>query len=227
MAFFLAFLVLTSIILPAVTLSQPGRLGLSLVFGLALIFGALATIRHRFVICLVICLTACAFVVDLLAEFSPRAYLPILVTALKLCGLLILIYMTLKQTLRPGPVTVYRVIGGIAGYLLIGLTWAWAYQLIEQQIPGAVHFQPALPVNPARQVGHWIYFSFVTLTTVGYGDVQPINPVARTLAVAEALVGQLYIAILIASLVGMALQTKSVEHPATPEEPAALPRSRD
>jgi ion channel len=54
-----------------------------------------------------------------------------------------------------------------------------------------------------------IYFSFVKLTTVGYGDVYPVHPAARSLAVAEALVGQLYLAILIASLVGMALQAKS------------------
>jgi hypothetical protein len=52
-------------------------------------------------------------------------------------------------------------------------------------------------------------FNFVTLTTVGYGDVHPVDAAARSLAVAEALVGQLYLAILIASLVGMALQARS------------------
>jgi hypothetical protein len=56
-----------------------------------------------------------------------------------------------------------------------------------------------------------IYFSFTTLTTVGFGDIHPVSPAARALTVSEALVGQLYIAILIASLVGMALQTRSVE----------------
>jgi hypothetical protein len=128
---------------------------------------------------------------------------------MKLGCLLILTGMTLKQTLRPGPVTVYRVIGGIAGYLLIGFAWPLAYQLLEEKVPGAIHFEPGLPAALTQQAGHWIYFSFVTLTTVGYGDVQPVHPVARTLAVSEALVGQLYIAILIATLVGMALQTRS------------------
>ena len=58
---------------------------------------------------------------------------------------------------------------------------------------------------------HLIYYSFITLTTAGYGDVYPVHPAARSLAVTEALVGQLYIAIMIASLVGMALQTRSGE----------------
>jgi voltage-gated potassium channel len=55
------------------------------------------------------------------------------------------------------------------------------------------------------------YFSFATLTTVGFSDVYPVAPAAQALTVAEALVGQLYIAILIASLVGMALQAKSAQ----------------
>jgi hypothetical protein len=64
------------------------------------------------------------------------------------------------------------------------------------------------PGSPSRQAGHWIYFSFVTLTTAGCGDVQPLHPVARSLAAAEALVGQLCLALVIASLVRMALQTR-------------------
>ena len=209
MAFFLAFLVLTTIILPAITLSQVGRIALSLIFALTLVLGAFATIRRHFVICLVIGLTTAGVTVDLLAELSGRQNLHALDTALKLACLLILVCMTLKQTLRPGPVTIYRVTGGIAGYVLIGFAWSFAYQLLEQQVPGAIHFEAGLPAALTRQAGHWLYFSFVTLTTVGYGDVQPLHPIARALAVAEALVGQLYIAILISSLVGMALQARS------------------
>jgi hypothetical protein len=130
---------------------------------------------------------------------------------LRLVCLSILVFMTLKRTLRPGPVTVYRVIGGIAGYLLIGYTWTFAYQLLLQQAPGAIHFAAGVPATPSRQPNDLIYFSFITLTTVGYGDAYPVHPAVRSLAVAEALVGQLYIAILIASLVGMALQTRSLE----------------
>jgi hypothetical protein len=211
MVFFLAFLVLTTIFLPMVTLSQAGRLALSLIFVLTLIFGASATIRHRIVIYLVVALTLSTFAVDLIAEFAPSLTRPALDSSLKLACLSILVFVTLRQTLRPGPVTGYRVIGGIAGYLLIGYAWTFAYQLLVQQVPGAIQFEPGVADTLSRQPNHLIYFSFITLTTVGYGDVRPIHPAVRSLAVAEALVGQLYIAILISSLVGMALHARSVK----------------
>src|SRR5437899_10733378 len=80
-----------------------------------------------------------------------------------------------------------------------------------QQAPSAVYFEPGVAESLPRQPSHLIYCSFTTLTTVGFGDVHPVTPAARALTVAEALRGQLYIAILIASLVGMALQARSVE----------------
>jgi len=211
MAFFLAFLVLTTIFVPMANLSQLGRLVLSLIFALTLIFGALATIQHRIFIYFVVALTISTFAVDLTVEFAPSHSSPALNTILRLACLSILVFMTLKRTLRPGPVTVYRVIGGIAGYLLIGYTWTFAYQLLVQQVPGAIHFSAGVPDTLSRQPNHLIYFSFITLATVGYGDAYPVHPAVRSLAVAEALVGQLYIAILISSLVGMALQAKSAK----------------
>ena len=122
----------------------------------------------------------------------------------------ILVVMTLKQTFLPGPVSVHRVMGGIAAYLLIGVTWAFGYKLLLEMIPGAIHFQtpPATEVATGEP-GRLIYFSFETLTTVSFGDAYPVHRVARSLTTAEALIGQLYPAILIATLVGMALQARS------------------
>jgi hypothetical protein len=120
----------------------------------------------------------------------------------------VLVLVILKRTLRPGPVSRYRIMGGIAAYLLIGYTWAFGYQLLVQIEPAAIRFESAPTVDVSEQQNDLIYFSFITLTTVGYGDVHPIHPMVRSLAVAEALVGQLYLAILITSLVGMALQTR-------------------
>ena len=216
MAFFLAFLVLTTIFVPMVRLSQLGRLGLSVAFVLTLIFGAFATIRHRILTYFVVALTISTLVAKLIVEFSPSDRLSPLETTLELVCLSILVFMTLKQTLRPGPVTGYRVLGGIAGYLLIGFTWTSAYQLVMYQAPSAIHFQSSLSDISPRQPTHLMYFSFVTLTTVGYGDAYPVHPVARSLAVAEALIGQLYLATLIASLVGMAMQTRSTSVDAGP-----------
>lgn len=221
MVAFVAFLALTIIVLPMVPLSQLGRVSVSLAFALTTILGAVAIVRHRIVIYLVTGLTGAGFVAGLIGELAPTHSLPELDTTLKLIGLAILATMTLKQTLRPGQVTVYRVVGGIAGYLLIGFMWTYAYQLLLEKVPGAIHFPSVKTEALSALPGDLIYFSFVTLTTLGYGDANPVHPAARSLAVAEALVGQLYLAILIASLVGMALQAKSVIEDA--EKPAANP----
>jgi hypothetical protein len=81
--------------------------------------------------------------------------------------------------------------------------------LLLEIIPGAIHFQTPLPSGvPTGEPGRLIYFSFEILTTVSFGDAYPVDRIARSLATAEALIGQLYPAILIATLVGMALQAR-------------------
>ena len=208
MAYFLAFLVI-AIFVPMVTLSKSGRITLSFVFALTLISGTLATIHSRIRIYFVAALTIVTLAVDLIAEFDPAQSSPPLESALKLACLSILVSVTIKRTFRPGPINVHRVMGGIAGYLLIGFAWVFAYLLVVLQAPNAIHFESSLERISSRQPTPLVYFSFATLTTVGYGDAYPVHPVARSLAIAEALVGQLYLAILIASLVGMALQARS------------------
>jgi hypothetical protein len=99
--------------------------------------------------------------------------------------------------------------GGVAAYLLIGITWAFGYKLLMEERPGAIHFQSFLGGIPTGEPGPFIYFSFSVLTSVSYGDAYPVYRVARSLATAEALIGQLYPAILIATLVGMSLQARS------------------
>jgi hypothetical protein len=208
MVFFVAFLTLTTIVLPSIPLSHAGRLAISVAFALTLIFGSFTTIHHRIVIYLVPGLTLSAVIVDQIVEFGHWYRLLPLDTTLKLACLSVLVVITVKRAFRPGRVTGYRVLGGIAGYLLIGYTWSFAYQLLLQKAPGAIHFDSGMVDTLSRQPRDLIYLSFTTLTTVGYGDVHPVHPIARSLAVAEALTGQLYLAILIASLVGMALQAR-------------------
>ena len=92
-------------------------------------------------------------------------------------------------------------------YLLLGLIWMSAYKLLLRAVPGAIHFASGEPSD--LRLGHGLgYYSFVTLTTLGYGDITPVHPVARSLASGEALVGQLYPAILIARLVSMQLASR-------------------
>lgn len=133
-------------------------------------------------------------------------------TALRLAvifALLFICYVTvvvLRAVLRSGKVTGDKIAGAICGYLLLGLAWAMLYALIDLYQPDAFKgaIEPLLPAaaGPLREYV-FVYYSFVTLTTLGYGDVVPAAGVARTAAWMQAVVGQLYIAILVARLVAL------------------------
>jgi hypothetical protein len=112
------------------------------------------------------------------------------------CGLLA--WIVLMKTFSEGPITIYRIEGSIVVYLLIGLIFANAYQLVYS-------FYPANSFKGLQSGDNkeFLYFSFVSLTTVGYGDITPAIPLSRSLANLESLLGQLYPAILIARLVSM------------------------
>ena len=90
---------------------------------------------------------------------------------------------------------------GISGYLLLGLLWAFAYSLVATLIPGSFAFSN----SPADIMQGFtaMYFSFCSLCTLGYGDIIPIKPVARMLAMMEGMTGIFYVAIMIARLVAL------------------------
>jgi Ion channel len=208
LSFFLAFLVLITIFVPMVGLSRPGRIAIDLILALMLLSGGLATIRSHALFYSIVALTIFEFAADLIVEFNPGFSFLGWDTGLKVAGMAILVVMTLKQTFLPGEVNVHRVMGGVAAYLLIGITWAFGYKLLMEKVPDAIHFQSSFSGVYTGEPSRLIYFSFATLTTLSYGDAYPVNRIARSLAIGEALIGQLYPAILIATLVGMALQAR-------------------
>jgi hypothetical protein len=110
-------------------------------------------------------------------------------------------WVVLLQTFKEGPITVHRIQGSIVVYLLISLIFGVLYHLITIADSGAFN---GLKSSDRKEL---MYFSLVTLTTVGYGDITPILPLAKSLATLEALVGQLYPAILIARLVSMQIDS--------------------
>jgi hypothetical protein len=92
---------------------------------------------------------------------------------------------------------------GIAGYLLLGLIWAYAYMIIAGQDPESFSFNSGSLASDTMSQSSASYFSFMTLTTTGYGDITPVSHMARTLAVMESVTGTFYVTILIARLVAM------------------------
>jgi hypothetical protein len=123
-------------------------------------------------------------------------------TAGAMLNFALLAFAVLRQSLAPGRVTLRRIEGAIAAYLLIGLIFAGAYDLAAALAPGAF-LQNGQPMAAQALGGDFTFFSFVTLTSTGYGDLVPIHPVARSLAILEAITGQLYLVIVLARLVSL------------------------
>ena len=97
------------------------------------------------------------------------------------------------------------IFAAVCGYLLLGIIWSLLYSAVETASPGSFNCRRQQGANVAAvrpDRGTLGYFSFITLATVGYGDITPITPLARTLAWMEAIAGQFYLAILVAGLVG-------------------------
>jgi hypothetical protein len=206
LTFFLAILILVIFVMfPLAGLGWLGKFIVDLVLSVLLLSGAVATRRSRTLTVLVVLLTIVGLVVHWTGAYVPKFGHPVLESVLLLSCLLAFALITLVQVFSPGAINWHRVLGAIAAYLLIGLMWSYAYALADMLVPGSIH-----PMVNAQEdvapMARYVYFSFTTLTTLGFGDIVPVHPIARTLAVAEALIGQLYPAVLIAGLLGMALQ---------------------
>jgi len=120
---------------------------------------------------------------------------------------------TMRYAYKKGPVTSQRVQAAVAAYLLIILAFALGYMLISFLIPGAFEFAEKAPnIDDPRSEYILHYFSISTITTLGYGDIVPVHPFARTLATVEALVGQLFPAILLARLVSLSVVDRERTH---------------
>ena len=152
-----------------------------------------------------------AFVIAgiVLSSIATKTDAPVLyyTSTLAIFGFLIVsISHALKQVVFGTEMNVNRLVGAICVFLLLGIIWSFAYSLVEVALPGS--FSGFSPGHDPRSDSGWLYFSFVTLTTLGYGDITPESAVARTLAFMQAVVGQFYIAVLVAGLVSAYISEK-------------------
>jgi len=140
--------------------------------------------------------------------------------------LLIAIVNTLRQVAFGEEISFNRLIGAVCIYLLLGLIWAVAYTLIEIAQPGS--FSGLSDTGGASGWDpSWLYFSFVTMTTLGYGDLLPLSATARMFAYMQAVFGQFYIAVLVAGLVSAYISARQENNQATTVNYLTIPSLRN
>ena len=108
--------------------------------------------------------------------------------------------LILRFIFKEPKVTIDFIFAAIVVYLLIGVMWEFLFSIFEILNPGS--FSPP-NTSPGGHAQEFFYFSFVTLTTLGYGDVSPIGAATKSFAILEAIIGQMYIAVLMARLMGV------------------------
>jgi hypothetical protein len=116
-----------------------------------------------------------------------------------------------RIVLRTDRITGDTINGAICVYLLLGLGWSHAYALLDAIEPGSFTVSTESVATSAHAFEGFIGYSFVTLTTLGYGNVVPLTPRGESLAIAEAITGQLYLAVLLARFVAMEIAVRRNE----------------
>ena len=123
------------------------------------------------------------------------------------------ITVLVRFILNSPKITRHVIYAALIGYLLMGMMWASIYELIDTIHPGSFSLVQGWLDNP-RLI--YLYFSYVTLTTLGYGDITPLTAEAYSISILEAIIGQIYITVLIARLVGMHISHSGKDQPSDP-----------
>jgi len=194
---------------PFVEELRGGHLILSVLFSLVLVAAVFAVADRKPTLVIALVLALPAMTARWINQFRPDLVHPAVFLSCAILLLAFVIAQLLRFILRAPVVTAEVLCASIAAYLMLGLMWTVAYWLVDQLTPGG-----AFSFNTERGVHSMngftgFYFSFITLSTVGYGDITPVSRVARWLAAMEAMTGLLYVAVLIARLVSLYSTPKS------------------
>lgn len=168
---------------------------------------------HRWQVVACISLVVIATMIRLMAEPAQRGFQSTAGLSLVLCGIVVL-YLAMRRILVTRQVDPALISGAVNVYLLAGVTWAVAYQAIELAMPGSY----ALPEESSPSPSDLYYFSFVTLTTLGYGDIRPVTDLARSVAVLESVFGQIFLVVLLGRLVSLQISARQQNPLSIPKE---------
>jgi ion channel len=205
----LVALIVLLISAPFVEELEGGHLILSVLFSLVLLAAVFAVANRKRSLAIALALAIPAIAARWINQLRPDLVHPAVFLVCALVLLAFVIGHLLHFVLCAPVVNVEVLCASIAAYLMLGLMWTVAYWLVDQLTPGgAFSFNTNSGVHSMNGFTGF-YFSFITLSTVGYGDITPASRIARWLAAMEAMTGLLYVAVLIAWLVSLYSRTKS------------------
>ena len=195
--------------LPFVEEIKGGDIIVSILLSLVLISAVLAVANRRRTFVVAVLLAIPAVVGRWINHFRPDLLPPAIFLVAGLVLVAFVVANLLRFILRAPSVNAEVLCASISAYLMLGLMWTMAYWLVDQLTPGGA-FSFNTNAGPRSINGfNAFYFSFITLSTVGYGDITPVSRIARWLAAMEAMTGLLYVAVLIARLVSLYSSPKS------------------
>lgn len=209
---FLVALILLLIIAPFLDDLKYGDQIDGVLVTLVLVSGVLAVGKRRRTLALALVLVLPALLGKWLAQFRPDLVPPEVYLFFALLFVSFVLLQFLLFILRAPRVNSEVLCAGVAGYLLLGIIWMFAYIMVARLQPIDPHDPlklAAFSYNVGPPATHFLhsfdalYFSFITLSTVGYGDITPLSNAARMLAMTEAMTGTLYMAVLISRLVAL------------------------
>ena len=196
----LIWLVSIQLIFPYVVSSRFAGYFLSVGFSLSLISSVYIFSHQQRVLITALILAVPTFVTTWFAQIYPTPVLALIDTSTNILFFGYVIAQLIMQVFSTRLVTRETISGSICIYLLMGYFWTFLYILCDFVWPDS--FEGLVPSQLHTQY-NYLYYSFVTLTTLGYGDITPVTPPAQSLAIMEAITGQLYLTVMVARLVGM------------------------
>jgi hypothetical protein len=204
-ALLVCLVLLTFVVTPLVGLGVIGQIEAGMMWAALGVLSVLAVSGRRVAVVVIVAATATGLATAIINR--PTTLGAILARGSAAVALAALGVVIGRATFGLGRVTWHRVRGAVALYLIIGLLFAHLYGLLNVFVAGAfANVPPGLSADAVFYHGRLLYFSFVTLTTTGYGDIVPLHPIARSLASLQSVIGQLFPATLLARLVSLELE---------------------
>ncbi|MCH6570279.1 MAG: two pore domain potassium channel family protein [Acidobacteria bacterium] len=203
--YLLISLLLFALVFPVLEELGRGRVIFALFYSATLLAAAYAVSESRGYFFLALILAGPAFVLRWINDFREGPWLVFVADVLTILFLLVVAMLILSHVLKAERVSREKIFGALSVYLLLGVIWAFLFLFVDFLVPGSFRYGQDEALTGVEMV----YYSFVTLTTLGYGDIVPISPSARALATLEAVTGQLFLTVLVARLVGLQITHSS------------------